>query len=175
MVCATTFNWIHNVEGIDWFIQNVLAELFNNNHKIRLKLIGKNIPKKFIRYQDIGLVNVGYVPQVQPYYNHSALNISPIFVGGGIRIKILEAMAMKLPVLATSVAAEGIKAKYDDGLIICKNKSEFIDNIEKLISNPKKIDDLGKSAREFVSKNHSWDKNVKVILDNYKQIMKIQV
>jgi glycosyltransferase involved in cell wall biosynthesis len=78
-------------------------------------------------------------------------------VGGGIRIKILEAMSAGLPVIASPVSAEGIMAKREDGLIICSTKEEWILEISNLMENPDLSRELRGNARSFIEKNHSWE------------------
>jgi len=96
-----------------------------------------------------------------------------LFVGGGIRIKILEAMAMNLPVVATTVSSEGIKAGAGNGLLIADDKEKFAEICIELLNNPEKTIALGLKARNFVVQEYSWEKNVKIMIDSYKTILKI--
>ncbi len=169
LVLATTYQWIHNVDAVRWFITEVMPLLRSKNPDISLTLIGKNAPEWLKQYKHIGVNTVGYVNRVQPYYNRAAVNISPLFVGGGIRIKILEAMAMQLPVVASPIAAEGINASQEDGLFLANNKNEFADMITMLINNPIQAREIGTYAREFISKNFTWEKNVAIMANNYKE------
>jgi glycosyltransferase involved in cell wall biosynthesis len=171
LILATAFNWVHNVDAIKWFLSEVLPYLKNKNEKIKLKLIGKNMPEWLSDYKDSAVEVVGYVDRVQPYLNQAGIYIAPLFVGGGIRIKILEAMAMELPVVASPVAAEGINAGRDQGLFISNNKDEFCENIIELCRNPEKALLYGKSAREFVIREYSWKKNVGIMLDEYRNLI----
>lgn len=171
LILATTFKWKHNVDGITWFIKNVLSVLKEKIPEITLTLIGKSPPNFLFRYKHLGVNCIGYVDKVQPYYNRANLNISPLFVGSGIRIKILEAMSMELPVIATPIAAEGINANESDGLIIALNKDEFITKIIEMISNTKLRYELGKSARNFVKNFYTWDSTVSKMIDSYHDIL----
>ncbi len=169
LILATTYRWQHNVDAIRWFIENVLRPLRKKFPSIQLRLLGKDIPADFEKYKEQGAVLTGYVDSVQPYLNKSTIYVSPLFVGGGIRIKILEAMAMELPVVASPVAAEGILANANDGLFISKDADAFIDNISNLLNDENLRSATGKNARSFVAHNFSWSENVaKMILEYYK-------
>ncbi len=171
IILATVFNWIHNVDAVKWFLSDVLPVLKKKNKNIRLKLIGKFMPAWLKNYKDSSVDVLGYVDRVQPYLNKAAVYIAPLFVGGGIRIKILEAMAMKLPVVASPVAAEGINAGSEQGLYVSNNKDEFTDNIIRLTQNPDLARHSGKSARNYIIKEYSWKRNVGIMLDEYRKLV----
>ncbi len=171
MVIATTFNWIHNVNAIQWFLYNVQPELYLKYPDISLNIIGKNPPKRFDDFKDIGVKKLGYVDDVKPFYNKSQVYIAPLFVGGGIRIKILEAMSMGLPVVATDVSAEGIEANESQGLIRANTVDEYITQIGTLFDNEDLRNELGKNARKFIETRHTWKSNVKIIIDEYSKLV----
>jgi glycosyltransferase involved in cell wall biosynthesis len=171
LILATTFNWIHNVNAVEWFIKEVMPMVKKEIPEIKLTIIGKNPPKWIENYKFLGVNPVGYVDSVQPYYNQASLNIAPLFVGGGIRIKILEAMAMGLPVVASPVAAEGIKANKTDGLFIADSSNNFYELIVKLLKNQSMMSAFRKTTRNFVQNNYSWKNNVEIMISEYKKIV----
>lgn len=171
LVLATTYKWIHNVNAVRWFVHEVLPLVQKIIPDIKLTLIGKDAPEWLKRFSPLGVNCIGYVEKVQPYYNRASLNISPLFVGGGIRIKILEAMAMELPVIASPIAAEGINANESQGLFLAKNKEEFADLIIRLVMDTHLARKLGKSARKFIIDNYTWERNVAVMADYYKKLI----
>lgn len=171
LVVATTFNWFHNVNAVLWFIENVQPKLFSNFPNVKLKIIGKNPPNKFGEYENIGVDKLGYVDDVKPYLNESEVYIAPLFVGGGIRIKILEAMSLGLPVVATDVSAEGIEATEKQGLIRANTINEYISQISKLFNDKKLRSELGENARNYIIENHTWKSNVKIMLEEYSKLV----
>lgn len=171
LVIASVFNWIHNVNGVKWFILKVLPRLKKDFPEVKLKIIGKYIPEYFSDYKELGVDVVGYVDKVQPYYNHASIFINPLFVGGGIRIKILEALSMKLPVVATKIAAEGINCKAEEGLHLADTPEDFYNEIALLLKNPINARKQGDRARQFIEKNHSWDSISNTMLNSYKEIL----
>ena len=171
LVLATTYHWRHNVDGVVWFIENVITKLRSKIPDISLQLIGKEAPASLNGYSDLGVNLVGYVDDVKPYLSQASLYISPLFVGGGIRIKILEAMSMKLPVIATTVAAEGIEAGENEGLFRCDNPENYSNVIEMLLDNEDKRKELGENARKCIQTKYSWETNVKIIYYSYCEII----
>ena len=170
IILATTYHWIHNVNGLRWFLSEVFPIVQNEIPDVQLTLIGKEAPDWLLNYKTKGLSVLGYVDKVQPYYNKASVNIAPLFVGGGIRIKILEAMAMELPVVATSLAAEGIK-KTESGLFIADNKEDFAKSIIHLIKNPEFRRKSGRTARQFILNEYSWKKNVGIMVEEYRKLV----
>ncbi len=168
---ATVYKWRHNIDALKWFLDNVLPELQKDIPGIKLTLIGKEAPEWLGSYASLGADPVGYVDRVQPYHNRANIYIAPLFVGGGIRIKILEAMAMELPVVATSVAAEGIDAGPDEGLFIADTPGEFLKIITELANDFTTARNAGKKAREFILNNFSWEKNVAMMMDSYRKLL----
>ena len=170
LIHATTYNWVHNVDAVRWFIENVITKLQSINPEINLQLLGKNPPQDF--FGKSGVDVLGFVPSVMPYLSSAGIYVAPLFVGGGVRIKILEAMAMELPVIASPVSAEGIKGTRGDGLIIAESADDFVKEIIYLTENPNIAQELGKKARKFVLENYTWEKSIGIIYNTYKNLLK---
>jgi len=171
LIHATTYEWRHNVDAIMWFIKEVLPIIKKIIPDIKLILLGKNPPEKFNEYKILGVDVRGFVPEVKPFFNSSGIFISPLFVGGGIRIKILEAMAMQLPVVATSIAAEGIKTNRKNGLFLADSPEAFAKEIINLVQNPKLIVESGINARKYILDNYTWEKSIGIIYKSYEKLV----
>ncbi|PKL80343.1 MAG: hypothetical protein CVV25_04890 [Ignavibacteriae bacterium HGW-Ignavibacteriae-4] len=171
LVIATTFNWFHNVNAVHWFLDNVLPILNSKYPNVTLKIIGKNPPSIFDNYAELGANKLGYVDKVKPYFNSTQVYIAPLFVGGGIRIKILEALSMGLPVVATDMSAEGIDADESQGLIRANSIEEYSHEISKLFDDDVLRVELGKKARKFIEDNHTWKSNVKIMIVEYTKLV----
>ncbi len=160
LVLATTWDWVHNVHGVEWFVQKVLPLVAKEIPEVRLHLLGKNAPQS-LRELNPELVKVhGFVDDIHTFLSRCGVYIAPLFVGSGIRFKILEAMAMELPVVATSVAAEGIGAIGANGLFVEDEAVNMAKNIINLIQQPHEASDSGKAARAYIEKHHTWHQNI---------------
>ena len=80
-------------------------------------------------------------------------------------------MSMELPVVSTIVGAEGIDASEEQGLYLVNNEIEFADKIFYLMKHPELAIESGNKARDFIIKNHTWEDNVKIMIDNYKKLL----
>jgi glycosyltransferase involved in cell wall biosynthesis len=172
LILATTYHWVHNRDAVRWFCSKVLPLVRKEIPDVTLSLIGKNPPDFLNDYKDQGVKVLGYVDSVQPYLNKASIYIAPLFVGSGIRIKILEAMAMKLPVVASPIAAEGIFGNDSNGLLIRESAIDFAKAIVDLCRNTDKVLVLGENARKFILEEFSWKKNINIMLDEYQKLLK---
>jgi glycosyltransferase involved in cell wall biosynthesis len=168
LAIATNYHWIHNVNGIIWFIEEVLTKLKELNEDVKFKLYGKNIPKVFDNYRHLGVEPIGFVEDLSEELSKAQIYIAPLFVGSGIRIKILEAMAYELPVVATKVSAEGINASQEDGLFVSDSAEVQVRLISNLLNED--INQIGTNARKYIIENYSWEKNVGVMINEYQKL-----
>lgn len=172
VVLATTYEWVHNVEGAVWLIENVLPLVQQHCPQVHLTLLGKNPPEKLTSLQRRDVAVTGFVERVQPYMSKAGVYVAPLFVGGGIRIKILEAMAMELPVVATSVAAEGIHATESDGVFRADTAQDFARCLAALVQQPERARELGKRARLCVERFYTWERNVGIMATAYEHCIR---
>jgi len=171
IIIATTYNWVHNVDGLIWFIEKVLPIVKQHNPNAFLTLIGKDMPDSLKRYPQNDVNPIGFVDKVQPYLNKAGIYINPLFVGAGIRIKIIEAMAMQLPVVATSVAAEGIEANEMNGLFRADNEYDFAHQILKLMNDEQLWQESSINVRNLIESKYKWTNSVSLIYDIYNEIL----
>jgi glycosyltransferase involved in cell wall biosynthesis len=170
MIHASTFDWIHNREALYWFLKEVFPAIKSHISNAELVVLGKHIPEDILTMKNQDILAKGFVPSIVPEYSAASFFIAPLFVGSGIRIKILEAMSLGLPVIASSIAAEGILATQDQGLIICDNAEDFAKQSVFLLNNPQIALRLGLEARNYIVQNHSWDEIGKSILLDFQQL-----
>jgi glycosyltransferase involved in cell wall biosynthesis len=123
-----------NREGMAWFVDEVLPTLRARVPGVRLTITGESDPAPFAAVPDIALT--GRVPDVRPLVASSAVSVAPLLTGGGTRLKILEAMAARTPVVATSKAAEGLDARSDEHLLVADTPQAFAAAVERLLARP---------------------------------------
>lgn len=169
---ATTYNWIHNVNGLIWFFENVLPLIKIEIPEVKFNLFGKNIPELFNKYIGLGVESIGFVEDLSFHLSQSELYIAPLFVGSGIRIKILEAMAHGLPVIATKVSAEGINIDEKNGLYITDSAIEQSEIIINLLKNKDLLTNKGNLAREYILTHYNWNENATIIKNEYTKLIK---
>lgn len=149
-----------NVEAALWFIEQIWPFIKLHNPNARLFLIGINPDIKLIEKsnQDTNIILTGYVDDIRPYLQRVSVYIAPMRSGGGIKNKILEAMSMHKPIVATALAMEGIdKANVNEHFVEANTADEFIYAINKLWKNNSDSTRIGNAASKLVKEHYSWE------------------
>ncbi|MEZ5837829.1 MAG: TIGR03087 family PEP-CTERM/XrtA system glycosyltransferase [Geminicoccaceae bacterium] len=157
LVFTGVMNYPPNIEAMQWFHNRVWPILRRHPTRPRLAIVG-SAPTAAIRAFADGddVLVTGRVPEVQPWLAHATISIAPLQLARGIQNKVLEAMAMGLPVVATSAAAEGIDATTGEHLIIADDPEQFNTTIGNLLDDPERVKRMGRAARQRVIERHSW-------------------
>lgn len=167
LAIATNYNWVHNVNGIEWFIQEVMPIVKQKYPDVILKLFGKGIPDK-LRNLDDNVIAVGFVEDIVSELKKCQIYIAPLFVGAGIRIKILEAMSLGLPTIATKISADGINSNdntKDNGLFISDDAKEQAHKIIQLLDDRSLLEIESRRAAKFIKENYNWDNSILKMLE----------
>lgn len=150
-----TLNYEPNIDGVVWFIHHVFPLIISRYPTVKLHIVGSLKKGKIRGLADNKSIFCFYnVPDVTSYYEQSSIVIVPLRVGGGTRIKILEAFACRRPVVSTSVGAEGIQAHHDRHLLIADKPEEFADVCLHLLDNPNEAYRLTEEAYRLVSEHY---------------------
>ena len=121
------------------------------------------MPKSYFKYADSRCEVQEFVPNAQQFMNEGEIMVVPIFSGSGMRVKIIEGLALGKAIISTSIGVEGIPVENGKQMIIANNRSEFIEALSLLLNNHKKVIDLGINARTFVESsfdNHEIGKQL---------------
>ena len=116
----------------------------------------------------------GFVRDVRPYVKEASVVVVPLRVGGGTRLKILEALALGKPLVSTTVGAEGIEAVPDRDLVIADRAEEFADEVVSLLSQPERREALGDAGRRLVQGKYNWEGIVKDLERVYEQCLEME-
>ncbi len=140
-----------NVEGALWFVRRVLPLIRRQVANATLDLVGKSAPHEVqVLGKEAGVTFHGYVEDLQPYLQQSALSVAPLREGGGLRGKVLEAFAHSRTMVATSVAVAGIAVKDGEQLRIAEDEQQFAQAVVDLLQNQERRQRMEASARELV-------------------------
>jgi polysaccharide biosynthesis protein PslH len=165
-------NWQPNVESLLWFLDRVFPLILLKNPDMVLWIIGKNPPAKILKYAGDRVKILGYVDDIYTYMARSTVIISPILVGSGIRIKILNSFAMAKAVVSTSVGCEGIMAQHDLHLQIADTPTDFADAVISLVEDPDRRRKLGQNARNLIKAHYQWEDIAAKIESVYQMVCK---
>ena len=165
-----SMNWMPNEEGIQWFIDEVLPKTVEKVPDFVYHLAGRNMPEWLTTLNDPHVNVIGEVPDAKEFVANHNVAIVPLLSGSGIRIKIIESMAMGKTVITTRVGAEGILYKEDANLIIAENKAKMVEAIRSLNENPQIAVRIGQAARRLIEETYDNRKIIARLLMFYEQI-----
>lgn len=168
-----SLDWSPNQEGILWFLSNCWLKINEKNPSLKFYIAGRNAPDWFI--QKLNFPNVEFVGEVDDahqFINSKSVMIVPLLSGSGMRIKIIEGMALSKAIITTSIGVEGIPAKDKKDILIANTPDEFIENTIYLFTEEKQIEILGNNAKVFVSENFDNFAIAKRLYDFYDKYLK---
>lgn len=159
-----SLHWKPNEDGLLYFAKHVLGKIKESIADLTVTVVGRHptdrLLKALKRYPEIRCIPD--VSDIRPYMNSHAVFIIPLRIGGGVRLKVYEAMAMGKPVVSTPVGIEGLPVEDQRHLLVAKDPESFASSVLKLLSNAEMRRCLGQAAREFVTANCGWDRPAKV-------------
>ena len=153
-----SMDWRPNQESILWFLESVWPKINLKFPDLRFVIAGKNMPDfiKNLKYKNVEIL--GEVEDAIEFINSHTVMVVPLLSGSGIRVKIIEAMALEKTIITTSIGAEGINYTDNKNIKIANSNIDFLNAISDLINNKTQCDEIGKNARKLVEKD--FDLNV---------------
>lgn len=149
-----------NQLGLTWFINNVWERLVKKHPDLIFLVVGKGEPGNTLANLLHLTSNINYIGEVDnviPYYRQAQCAVVPILQGSGTRLKILEAMSLGVPVISTSVGAEGIAYCNRENIFICNEPDEYLYWIDKLYEDVTKFINVSENGSGLVRRNYSWN------------------
>ncbi len=146
-----------NVEGLRWFCAEVWPEIRRRAADATFAIVGRR-PTDAVRQlaKTSGVELIGEVPDVRPHIRRSTIAVVPLQTARGIQNKVLEAMAMGKPVVATPQALEGLGVEPDVHAVEAATPERWVEAILALHDSPHRREEIGRRARHFVETHHSW-------------------
>jgi glycosyltransferase involved in cell wall biosynthesis len=145
-----------NSEGLLSFLDDTWPRVLATNPSARLRILGRRPPPALVARQGPAVELGGFVEDLRPSLAEAAVVIVPLRLGGGTRLKILEAMAMGKPVVSTTLGAEGLDAAHGRELLVADDPVRFAAEVRRVLDDPALAARLGKAARAFVERRYSW-------------------
>jgi glycosyltransferase involved in cell wall biosynthesis len=151
-------DWYPNRDAITFFFDTIWPKLTAGINDIEIYVVGRKPPQWLKRLGDTDRrVHVtGFVPDVRPYFRKATAYVCPIRNGGGTRLKILDAFAMGMPLIATPFACSGLSVEKGKHVLFAHTPPEFVYQIERVLSNRSLRNNLGLQARNLVCRLYSW-------------------
>jgi glycosyltransferase involved in cell wall biosynthesis len=159
LVFVGSMDWAPNIDGIDWFQREVLPLILQRKPHCSVAIVGRKPPRAIqeLAERHVGVQVTGTVPDVRPWLWGSKVSIVPLRVGGGTRLKIFEAMAAGIPVVSTTIGAEGLGARDGDTIRIADAPKDFAEACIALLDNLTERELLRDRALQMVTEKYSWE------------------
>jgi len=168
-----SMNWLPNVDGVIYFCKEILPLIWRANPHVYFKIVGKHPPSKVRRLAkgDRRIIIEGYVDDIRPFFREAEVFVVPLRIGGGTRLKILEALAMEKPVVSTSIGAEGLNLISNQHLLIADEPLDFAESIITLLRNKNLARHLGKVGRKVIEEKFGWGIIGEKLNEVYKKVV----
>ena len=164
-------DWRPNKEGLEWFIDEIWPDIEKLSSELRFYIAGKHMQQHFYDYDSDNLVVEGEVFDAVEFMNSKAIMIVPLLSGSGMRVKIIEGMAMKKCIIATSYAAEGLNCENGKDILIADTADEFYRCILQCITHPNRWREIGENARKTAERDHNLATISQRMLNVYQRLV----
>jgi glycosyltransferase involved in cell wall biosynthesis len=150
-------DWYPNRDAVEFFVQKVLPRIRIEFPGIKFVVAGRNPPPNFVASlsKDGNIEFTGTVPDMLPYLSRATVVVVPLRIGGGTRIKILEACATGKPVVSTTIGAEGLELTPGNQILLADEPEAFAQTTVDLLKDRARREELGRSARVVVVEKYS--------------------
>ena len=165
-----SMEWTPNQEGLVWFLDNCWHDIHKKYPDLKFYVAGRNAPawlQKKLKAPNV--IFEGEVADAYEFMNSKSIMIVPLYSGSGMRIKVIEGMALGKPIVSTKVGTEGISTTSGKNIIVAENAKIFINSIYELIENREYFDSISKNAIEFIHENFDNLTTASTLVEFYKK------
>lgn len=171
LVFVGALSYLPNADGVRWFVAEVAPLLEASLPGFRLTIAGKDPPSDVRALARPGRVEVpGYVDDLAGLVRGADACVVPLRIGGGTRLKILDAMALGVPVVATRVGAEGILARDREHLLLADSPAEFAAAVAEACGDRALARTLAENGRRLVVERYEWKRTVAPLVEHYRAL-----
>ena len=166
VVFTGAMDYLPNVDAVAWFKHEVFPDILKRWPRARFYIVGRSPTAEVLALAGSKVVVTGTVPDVRPYLQHAAVVVAPLRIARGIQTKILEAMAMARPVIASTECAVAVNAEKGTELLTASSPAEYIAELGRVLDSAEAAVSIGQAARRRVIEHYSWDAHLEAI-DRY--------
>lgn len=164
-------NWMPNAEGIKWFLHNVWPLTTKKFPQLKFYLAGREMPDWLTNLKTKNIVVLGEVEDAYEFMQSKAIMIVPLLSGSGIRIKIIEGMALGKAIVSSEIGAEGIKYTNAKNILIANTVEDYLEAISQCIDSLDLTKRIGGEARKLVFTEHNNEKIISKLIKFYQEIL----
>lgn len=150
-----SMDWMPNQEAIKWFLKKCWLQVNSLFPFLNLYLAGRSFPKEIVDANYPKVICEGSIEDAHSYMRKKQIMIVPLHSGSGMRVKIIQGMALGKTIITTRIGAEGIPVEDNKNILFADTPDQFIEVIKKCIQNPQLCDLIGNNGRKFVEEHYS--------------------
>lgn len=173
LIFSGSMGSFQSVDAILYFYDEIYGRIKTSVPDIKLYIVGKNPPYSVKKLtQDKSIIVTGFVEDIRPFIDRSTIYVCPIRSGSGIKNRLLEAMAMRKPIIAFAKSCEALNVTHMENILLVDNPQEFTKGIITLLEDQELRERIACNARELVEKEYSWEKTIGIIEEAYKEAVR---
>jgi glycosyltransferase involved in cell wall biosynthesis len=157
MVFTGLFSHLPNSDGIIHFLDHIFPAIISMEPQARIYVVGKSPTRELRARAAENVIVTGFVDDVRPYMARAQVFVIPLLAGGGIRGKALEAMAMKRPIVTTTIGVEGIHLRHEQSALFADTPEDFAKAVVRLIREPELRERLANNAFATAKASYNWE------------------
>nr|WP_262907856.1 glycosyltransferase family 4 protein [Hymenobacter sp. 15J16-1T3B] len=165
-----SLDWRPNQEGLEWFLQHVWPEARRNHPELVLHVAGKNMPDHIRDLRVPGVQVHGFVESAPVFMQQYEVMIVPLLSGGGMRVKIIEGMALGKCIISTGLGSEGIAVRHLHDILVCDDPQQWIEVLRQYCHGEFCYKGVGEQAQRTARLLYDNDKVVQRFVELYRRV-----
>jgi glycosyltransferase involved in cell wall biosynthesis len=163
-------DWGPNLEGILWFLRSIWPAIHAKHPNLKMYLAGRNMSDEIERMQLHNVIVVGEVEHAIAFMQSKAIMVVPLLSAGGIRVKIIEGLALGRAVISTTLGAEGLDCEDDEHILLADRPEEWVEAVNRLMNNPEEVRRLGINGRKHAMAHFELTEMTARLVAFYKEL-----
>jgi glycosyltransferase involved in cell wall biosynthesis len=156
LVFTGSMNYVPNADGAEYFLDEIFPLIQRTVPGVKVYFVGNAPPEHLRERASESVIVTGFVEDVRPYVERASIYVVPLRMGGGTRLKVLEALSMQRPIVTTSIGCEGIDVKNEDTVLIADEPRAFAEAVIQLLQDAPMRRKLVDHGFELVRARYDW-------------------
>jgi sugar transferase (PEP-CTERM/EpsH1 system associated) len=173
IIFTGNMGYFPNIDAVDFFCREVFPHVKKAHPRVQFLIVGANPHGRVLELGKLdGVHVVGYVEDIREFLGRAAIAVCPMKAGSGIQNKVLEALAMGTPVVATSQAVAALEVTHVEHVLIADTAEDFAEQVARLLGDPLLRKRLGKAGRALVEERYTWEASVNLLEETYARVLR---
>ena len=174
IVFVGSMDYHANIEGATHFARHVWPGIHERHPDLRFTIVGRNPPPQVTDLSAAGVEVTGSVDDVRPFYREALAAVVPLNVGGGSRLKVLEAMATGVPVVSTTRGAEGLDVTDGQNILLADSPAQLAEGLSSVIRDANLSERIIEGGHALVRARYEWSILGKTLVEQYHQLLQVK-